>query len=270
MLLAANGFGFTVAADEAVVPRSPDLIKGIEELGEEVLKDAKYLLTAPMRMEEKDAWLAGGAAVAIGGLFLVDDDIQDWFQRDRTGTRDDIARSLDTLGSFRNVLIVNLGLIGTGFWFRKDRAGDKLLRSALVSTEAQLFAEAISGLAKFAVGRDRPNEGEGKSSFDPFHEFDRSFPSSHAARAFAVAAVFADRYERSMPIIAYTAAALISLSSVYENDHFASDVLTGAVLGFAMGKALSRRHRRPDSNWTLLPFLTIDRKGAGLSFWCRF
>lgn len=165
---------------------------------------------------------------------------------------------------------VNLGLIGTGLWFRKHKAGDKLLRTALVSAEAQLFTEGITGLAKFAVGRNQPGEGEGKSSFDPFHDLDRSFPSGHAARCFAVAAVFADRYEQPIPIIVYSAASLISISRIYDNDHFASDVLAGASLGFLIGKALSYRHRNPDSNWTLLPFLTNDRKGLGLSFWCRF
>jgi membrane-associated phospholipid phosphatase len=264
-------------ADGAEVTVSPSSgeIKGfgdseILRLGQELGRDTKYIVTAPMRIDRKNALILGGAAVAISGLMFVDDDIQDFFQRNRTSTLDDIADTLDTLGSAGTLFLGNMGLVGTGLWFRKHKTGDKLLRAALVSTEAQLFAEGISALAKFAIGRNRPNEGQGKGSFNLFHDFDRSFPSSHAARSFAVAAVFADRYEQPIPFMAYTAATLVSLSGVYLDEHFASDVLAGAILGFALGKVLSRRHREPDSGWSLLPLVTDDRGGVGLGVRCLF
>lgn len=109
-------------------------------------------------------------------------------------------------------------------------------------------------------------------SYDPFEGFDKSFPSSHAARTFAVAAVFADVYPQPIPFLAYTGAALISLSRIYLDEHFASDVFAGAVLGFAIGKALSRRHQQPDSlrGWNVLPFVPETGGGLGLTVQVRF
>lgn len=242
----------------------------VVSLGREFLNDAKYLVTSPLRLDAKSGLLLGGVAAGIGGLALLDDDIQTLFQKNRDHSRDDIAASLETLGSFETVTIGNIALISTGWLFREQEAGNKLMQTALVSLEAQLFADGIAGMTKFAVGRNRPNEGQGSDSFKPFHELDRSFPSSHAARSFAVAAVFADRYEQPIPFLAYTAATLIGLERIYSNEHWASDVLAGAVLGFALGKVLSWRHRDEDQRWTVLPFAPDGRGGLGLTFTSAF
>ena len=85
-----------------------------------------------------------------------------------------------------------------------------------------------------------------------------------------MAAVFADRYEQPVPFIAYTLAILISLSRIYHNEHFASDVFGGAVLGFTLGKVLSWRHNDENRRWTVLPFAPNGRGGLGLTFTYAF
>jgi len=85
---------------------------------------------------------------------------------------------------------------------------------------------AVEGL-KRTVQRVRPD-----GRFEPHNA---SFPSSHAANAFAIAVVIAARRRRwLLPCLAL--AALVSFSRVYLNRHFASDVLVGAALG-ALGGA---------------------------------
>lgn len=165
-----------------------------------------------------------------------------------------------------------MALIGAGWLFREHEEGNKLVRTALVSLEAQLFTEGLAGMAKFAVGRARPGAGLGAQTYEPFEGFDQSFPSSHVARSFAVAAVFADTYPQPIPFLVYTGAALTSLARIHENEHFVSDVLAGAVLGFVVGKALSWRHRHPDilSGWIVLPFVPDARGGLGLTVDDRF
>jgi hypothetical protein len=235
-------------------------------LGREFVKDAEYIVTSPLRLDAKSGLMLGGVAAGIGGLVLLDDEIQTLFQQNRDQSRDGVADSLETLGRGRVVLIGNLALIGTGWLFRERESGNKLMQTAVVSLEAQIFADGIAGMTKFAVGRSRPDEGRGNDSFKPFHDFDRSFPSSHAARSFAVAAVFADRYPQPVPLIAYTTATLISLSRIYHNEHFASDVFAGAVLGFTLGKVLSWRHRDETQRWSVFPFVPDGRSGLGLTF----
>ena len=137
--------------------------------------------------------------------------------------------------------------------------------------EAQAFTSSITALTKIAVGRQRPNEGRGKDSFEPFGKIttDRSFVSGHTSNAFTVAAVFADRYEQPIPAIVYTVATLVGLSRIHLNQHFASDVFAGAALGYAMGKTLSRRHLNADDGFTLLPF-TSTAGGGGIGLTLRY
>jgi len=198
---------------------------------------------------------------------VADGDIQDFFQRNRGETKDDIADGLESAGSSYVFFAGHLGLIAGGFWFRENEAGDKLFRVASISLEAQLFTEATAGVIKLAVGRRRPNKERGSHSYTPFQDlsFDRSFPSSHAARAFAAAAVFSDHYPQPVPFIAYSAASLIGLSRIFLDEHFASDVFAGAALGFAMGKTLSWRHRNPTEKWMVFPMLPERGGGVGLT-----
>ena len=240
------------------------------KMGKVLIDDARYIFSSPSRVGGKELAPLGIAAVSLGGLMLADDSIYDYSRRNRSETKDDVADSLEKAGSAGTVFLVNLGLIGAGLWSKEKGSENRLLETSLVATEAQLFTEGIGGLVKFAVGRHRPGDGQGSSSYDPFHKFDRSFPSGHAARSFAVAAVFAERYDYPVPLIAYSAASLISLSRIYQNDHFASDVLAGAGLGFLIGKALIRRHNERGSRFTLLPCSTPRKSGFGLALQYRF
>ncbi len=117
------------------------------------------------------------------------------------------------------------------------------------------FSEGIA----YATARSRPKS-------DPFRfEFGRaSFPSSHASQAFAVAAVLADRYDQPVPIIAYGLASLVGASRLILDRHWTSDVVAGAVLGWAIGKALSFRHSKPHGYLDFFPFADPVTQRYGL------
>jgi undecaprenyl-diphosphatase len=89
----------------------------------------------------------------------------------------------------------------------------------------------------------------------------RSFPSGHAAIAFATAAGLSLHRRRwAFALSAIVAASLVSLSRVYLGHHFLSDVAAGAVLGAAIGAAafglLASGQRGPAARrWLLWPQL---------------
>ena len=91
--------------------------------------------------------------------------------------------------------------------------------------EAQVVSAAMTQALKFAVQRTRP-DGE-----------DRSFPSGHASASFATATVLHRHFGAKAGIPAYGAAVYITMSRLQANSHYASDILIGAALGLAVGRA---------------------------------
>ena len=102
---------------------------------------------------------------------------------------------------------------------------------------AGLAAASLAGTnllveaGKRAVNRTRP-DGEHKRS-------NSSFPSSHAANAFALAWVLSARWRRGWPAFAGVAV-LVAFSRMYLGRHYLSDVVAGALLGAAVAWAVQR------------------------------
>ena len=78
-----------------------------------------------------------------------------------------------------------------------------------------------------------------------------SFPSGHAATAFAVAAVLERHlsYRAAWPTL--VAATYVGASRLHDNRHFLSDVVFGSAIGMATGWTIVGRHGR--SEYALLP-----------------
>jgi undecaprenyl-diphosphatase len=84
---------------------------------------------------------------------------------------------------------------------------------------------------KRAVGRTRPDGARKRSN--------SSFPSSHAANAFALAWVLGARWRRGAPW--FLALALtVAFSRMYLNRHFLSDVVAAALIGMICSWAAAR------------------------------
>lgn len=99
---------------------------------------------------------------------------------------------------------------------------------------AQIVSQAFIQVTKIAVRRDRPT-GECCS-----------FPSGHAASAFAAASVIERHlgYRAAWPTL--LAATYVGMSRLHDNRHFVSDVMFGSALGIATGWTIVGRHGRSD------------------------
>lgn len=98
--------------------------------------------------------------------------------------------------------------------------------------EAYASAMAVVYVLKPLVDRTRPDGGH------------QSFPSGHAASAFAGAAFLQIRYGWRFGIPAYAVASFVGYSRVESKRHYTSDVVAGAAIGIAANLAFThpRKH----------------------------
>ena len=124
-------------------------------------------------------------------------------------------------------LLIALGL-GCDLWRRR------LPLAFLAAGSAVLAASAVVAPLKDAFGRDRPPEADpGLGSLVAIPDND-SFPSGHAATAFAAATAIAILSPRMRPFVLGLAAA-VALSRVYLRVHFPLDVVAGGMIGAGLG-----------------------------------
>jgi len=207
----------------------------------------------------RDAVLAGGVAVATLLARPFDDHYAARLQDSSTQAN----RKLQGLATFvRTVATPGSYVIG-GSMYAAGRLSknERLADLGWHGTEALIVGELVAGVIKGTAGRQRPSERPRDSnSFQLFRGFGRedryrSFPSGHTTSAFAAAAAVTSETSRWWPntrwIIGpalFSGAALTGVSRMYNNRHWASDVLTGAGIGTFAGLKVVRYHHSHPGN----------------------
>jgi membrane-associated phospholipid phosphatase len=126
----------------------------------------------------------------------------------------------------------------------RGRASDRARRGGLMLLGGPLAAGGVAEVIKLLIRRERPGLHDGGYVFRafgdrPFYTGDIGFPSSHTMVAFAGAAVLARLFPRTAPV-AYLLAAGCGLTRILAHAHFASDVVAGAICGWAVVAILWR------------------------------
>ncbi|MEI8013674.1 MAG: phosphatase PAP2 family protein [Nitrospira sp.] len=150
----------------------------------------------------------------------------------------------DRLGKGESLVILSFALLAVGYGLKHPQWKDAGWQSLIAHGLAALSANIL----KHAIGRPRPKfMHAGNLELSPVSGSGwDSFPSGHAAAAFAVATLLAVRFPRvRWPILA--AAVAIAASRVIRGSHYLTDVAGGTVLGCIMGMvaAYSWREWRP-------------------------
>ena len=204
-----------------------------KQIARDILLDQKAIWTSPFRMTRQDArwWLTFGA---ITGVAVATDRRT---ARQLPNTRDQLAVSghISQAGAAYTVIPFAGALYLTGVLAKNPKLRD----TGLLGGEALADALIVSEVIKAATGRQRPLEGDGSGRF--FHGSD-SFPSGHVIESFAFASVIAHRYRnrKAVVIAIYGLATLVSASRFSSRKHFASDIIAGGVMGWFIGRHVSR------------------------------
>lgn len=118
--------------------------------------------------------------------------------------------------------------------------------TGLLSGEALMNSYVVVEALKFALARERPTAVDGQGRFYQTLS-NPSFPSGHSMLGWTIASVIAHEYPGWLSqTLAYSGATAISVSRVAGREHFPSDVVAGAAVGWLIGRQVFRAHHNPD------------------------
>ncbi|MFN0303793.1 MAG: phosphatase PAP2 family protein [Burkholderiales bacterium] len=211
--------------------------------------DRYHYLTIPISLASIAAialigahWICHGASCTAHSL---DARVLHWFASNRSPLLDDLLSIFTWLGSL--AVLLPLAAFAILCLIRLQRH-----REAIFVGAALVGISALTHWMKWAVARPRPNWHEAVVAMP----IDLSFPSAHAAQitAFVIALVVVLKHLR-MPRLEHIAAfgailiLIVSVSRLYLQVHFPSDVLAGCLAAAlwvaALAHLLPVRHDAP-------------------------
>jgi len=223
----------------------------------------------------RDAILTGVAVVGTVAVSAFDVRIGRWTQSSSV-QGDSSRRNLFDNLTHLNETPLTLGAIATygiGRLVRSETVADV----GLHWTEAIVLNNVVSELIRGPIGRVRPRVSQNDAfkfefggGFTKFE--DRSFPSLHSSSAFATAAALVGEVHERRPgatwvvaPILYGAALIPGATRMYLNQHWASDVVSGAFVGTLLGAKVvhyAHTHRRTKLDRILLGTTVVPVSGG--------
>jgi len=196
--------------------------------------DQKEIFTSPFRMDHQNAkwWILSAATVA--GLIAADHEIANSFENSNGQVR--WGGRISNIGSSYTLIPIVAGSYAYGAW--RDNA--KAREIGVLGTETLLDGLIVAGILKEVTRRNRPDE---KNPGD-FWGGGTSFPSGHAIQVWSIASLVSHEYENKpvIAVAAYGLAGVVSASRIAAQKHFASDVVTGGIMGWFIGRYVYQTH----------------------------
>ena len=228
-----------------------------------VVRDGGALLTSPLRWDTTGWLIAGGVVAATGGAMLLDHEVRQVAQDNRTHTGNNVANAISNfaliapaVGTVANYVIGEVS----------DNQGAR--QRAADAVEAAVLSNALVVYPmKFLLGRSRPGKDQGLQHYDRFN-VSGSMPSFHVTQAFTAASVISEHWDNPwVSALAYGAAAGVGGARIYGDKHWLSDVVMSAAIGTAVGKAVVALNRqRRDSRVSVIPLAGREMWGAAVQY----
>ena len=171
--------------------------------------------------------MAGGGSIALHSTDA-DKNIAKNMDRHRAFRSKSLDKFVDIAGN------PGIHFAATGIWYViSDRKGDQLNKDRAWTMMTALSITGLTTMAlKGIVHNDTPN---GKNF---------AWPSGHTSSSFTVAAVLNEFYGPEIGIPAYCGASVVAWRMMDSGDHWASDVLFGAILGIVVGHTVASKHKK--------------------------
>ena len=127
-----------------------------------------------------------------------------------------------------------------------------------------MTALSVTGLVTAGLKAIRDNETPNSKRW--------AWPSGHTSSSFTIASVLDEFYGPKVGIPAYVLASLVGYRMADTGDHWASDVVFGAALGWIVGHTIAGKHKELEmAGFKVLPYMGgADGSTVGISFVKQF
>jgi membrane-associated phospholipid phosphatase len=194
-------------------------------------KNLAAMAKAPLRWNG-DQWLQfGGSIILVGVLVPTDEVLNIPFENWTTPGAETFGDAGDVVGGAPFQLGLTGAALGVG-WITKNK---KWQNFALDNLQSQIFTGGFTWIFKELTHRARPETGEGNFAwYGPFHgQENKSFFSGHTSLSFSTATMIFLHTGKKWWVgaLSYGAATAVGISRMQQQKHWASDVVTGAIIG---------------------------------------
>jgi hypothetical protein len=217
-----------------------------------LLSDANEALTKPTNLT---ALLLAGGISSVMHNTDADKNLNDNFRRHRA-FNDTTDKVFDYAGNPG----IHLGATGLLLLFSQANRDDLNQERCWTMLSALAITDTVTFGLKGIVNTERPNGG------------DFAFPSAHTASSFCVASVLDEFYGPQIGVPAYIGACMVGWRMMDTGEHWASDVLFGATIGYIVGHSAAAKHKQLEiAGFKVEPMIDIgNRPSTGIALVKRF
>jgi len=242
-LLLASAFAAALVAAEEPPPPQPtgeETPISLKQFATNVVYDQKPIWTFPMKAAKGQHWKPVlGVVLGTAALVIADPHIEPYFH-DGDRFKNYKTGPLRGRNSTLAITLTPLAFYAVGAATHRTHARNTGLLAAEALVDTQLLSFVMKNVAGRVIPDQIPRNGNYRDTWFKYKgSFTNrgSFPSGHAASAFAVATVIAERYHdrhKWVPWVAYGAATFLALTRLPDQAHFSSDIFFGAAAGYAI------------------------------------
>lgn len=196
------------------------------------------VLSQPLHYDWKDWTVFGSVAAATTLAFVYDDEIYSLVDKSLNHSQSEIVSKYTDVFGEEYFILPSVALT---YAFGSVIDDCRLKNLSLAALQSFVYAEVASAGLKVLTCRIRPSEANSQTWLGPFKSFEStSFPSGHAMRSFALATTVAGFYpdKKWIGIVSYSLATMTSVGRVISKEHWTSDVIVGAALGYFIGRGV--------------------------------
>lgn len=198
--------------------------------------------------------LAGIVAAGVSGIVInasgADNRVSDHY--DKHGPA--LEKSWDLVGDIGGNPGTHFAVAGAMYLTSLARMDKENYEKASTLINALAINGLVTLALKGATGTRSPNR-------DPF-----GWPSGHTSSTFCFATVIYEEYGPWVGLPLFAFAGFVGYERIDARNHDFSDVISGALLGMAIGHAVAQNHQPRVMGFDVMPYVDPSRNAVGLVF----